>query len=245
MMNDEKDTADKINGKIKKYAIALGSCALIFAVFAVVASNIRTSGENDALPVTDENIIADAEKNDVPDTRGETIVVPATEITTLMIEVTDAMPANEATAEETAAASAAPDSYILPLGTDIGKDYSQGVPVYSSVMSDWRTHDGVDFNGAYGDGVKAIADGTVKDVKTDALMGDIVVIDHGGGVVASYCGVTADSSVIKGKIMSKGDKIGEISEIPCETDAEYPHLHLEIRVDGEISDPLEVMNYYE
>lgn len=243
MMNDEKDTADKINGKIKKYAIALGSCALIFAIFAVVAANIRTSNEKDALPVTDENIIADAQKNDVPDARSETTVAYAPDSETMMIEVTEAAPANET--ETSASVSAAPASYILPLGTDIGKDYSRGVPVYSSVMSDWRTHDGVDFNGAYGDSVKAIADGTVKDVKTDALMGAIVVIDHGGGVVASYCGVTADSSVIKGKILSKGDKIGEISEIPCETDAEYPHLHLEIRVDGEICDPLEVMNYYE
>lgn len=244
-MNDENE---QIHSKIKKYSIALGSCALIFAIFALaVNSNTMKKAEDKDLPIITENRNVDAEVTNIPDERqGATMVVPATELTTVSdIPTEGTTVAESTTAEPTAAASAAPDSYMLPLGTDIGKDFSMGVPVYNAVMSDWRTHDGVDFNGALGDGVKAAADGTVKDITTSAVLGDIVVIDHGGDVVASYCGVTAVDGLKRGMLVSKGDKIGELSGIPGESDADFPHLHLEMRVNGEVSDPLDVMGFYE
>ena len=185
----------------------------------------------------------DAGKDDVPDPRNDaTMVVPATQVTTAdMIEIRD-----EATQTITETTTrSAPASYMLPMGTDIGKDYSCGVPVYSSVMGDWRTHDGVDFNGADGDCVKAIADGIVKEIKDDPLMGSTIVIDHGGSVSATYCGVETAEEIKKGVIVSQGEMLGALGAIPSEADADYPHLHLEIRVDGEIADPLEVMGYYE
>lgn len=236
-MND-KENIVKVNKRIKKYAVSLGSVMLIFAVMAVV------SVTNDSV-VTQETTTSSSEKevevkiDNEPDTRtSETIIVPATVITTQAVIVTE-----ESTQDEQV--NAAPDSYILPMGTDIGSDYSCGVPVYNSVMSDWRTHDGVDFNGDYGDGVKSIADGIVKGVTTDELMGSVITVDHGGGVVADYCGVVPADGIIKGVIVSQGQKLGEIGEIPCEADAEFPHLHLEIIVDGEYADPLEIMGYYE
>ena len=72
-------------------------------------------------------------------------------------------------------------------------------------------------------------------------MGATVVVDHGGGVVATYCGVIADESIKRGIIVDKCDVLGKLSAIPGETDAEFPHLHLEIAVNDIICDPLEVM----
>lgn len=239
-MNDSNENIAEINGKIKKYAIGLGSFLLILALVALVArssDDIRKE-EPTTMPVTGEREV-EIKVTDEPDTRhSETIVVPATQVTT--------QPATQEVVEhQESQTSTAPVSYALPLGTDIGQDYSCGVPVYNDVMGDWRTHDGIDFNGNYGDGVKAIADGIVKNVENDPLYSTVITVDHGGGVTASYCGVDPDEKIIKGVLVSQGQKLGEIVEIPCETDAQFPHLHLEIRVNGELADPLEVMGYYE
>lgn len=233
-MNYQKESAQQ---KIKKYSIAISSIILIVAIMAV--ASVTTSNIAEDVTTTapaDENV--EAPLNNVPDTRQDaTLIVPATEITT--------QSATERVTEETSAPDIAPTSYILPLGTDIGNDYSMGVPVYNSVMGDWRTHDGVDFNGNYGDGVKSIADGKITSIEDDAVMGSVIIINHGGGVEASYYGVTPSDSIVKGKSVKQGDKIGTIGTIPGEADADYPHIHLEIRVNGEVCDPLEVMGYYE
>ena len=239
-MNDNRDDINtaEIGAKVKKYVLMLGACMLIFSVLALVVTKDEDEPESILhTTVTTSVMEAQAELDNVPDTRYyETIVVPATQVTTA---------GNEEIAETTSAENSAPASYSLPLGTDIGKDYSRGVPVYNEVMADWRTHDGVDFNGETGDGVRAIADGIIRDIYTDPIMGDVVTVDHGGGVVADYCGVTAVETVKKGVIVSRSQKIGEISSVPGESDAEFPHLHLEIRVNGELCDPLEVMGFYE
>lgn len=239
MMNDDKNNISKLTANAKKYTIGIACSAFVFALLALVVSNVNSEKEEVA-PQTTTTQVADveAEVTNVPDTRPyETIIVPATEITTTPVfeENTEAEPTERL----------APVSYTLPLGTDIGKDYSRGVPVYSEVMGDWRTHDGVDFNGAYGDGIKAIADGIVKEIKDEPFMGGTVVVDHGGGVVATYCGVEIDEKIKRGSIVSDSEKIGEIGFIPAESDSQFPHVHLEIRVDGELCDPLEVMGYYE
>lgn len=238
MMNDDKDNIFELSARAKKYAIGIGACAFIFAALALVVTNITTEPETETQTTTTRIAEVEAEITNVPDTRQyETIIVPATEVTTS----SHAEEKSESEEEQ----RQAPTSYTLPLSTDIGTDYSRGVPVYSSVMEDWRTHDGVDFNGAYGDGVKAIANGIVKEIKEDAFMGGTVVIDHGGGVVATYCGVAVDENLTRGIMVSESEKIGEIGFIPSESDSQFPHLHLEIRVDGELQDPLEVMGYYE
>lgn len=233
-MNDNIE----ISAKIKKYSIAFGACAIVVALLALVVTNNDTQIEIDETTTVGETLGVEVKVTNVPDNRTyETIIVPATELTTKE-SITETLSEEQTT-------RSAPVSYSLPLGTDMGNDYSRGVPVYNDIMDDWRTHDGVDFNGAYGDGVKAIADGIVKEIYEDEIMGSTVVVDHGGGVVATYCGVTASEDIQRGVFVDECDKLGVLSVIPSETDAEFPHLHLEIRVDGEISDPLEVMGLYE
>lgn len=234
-MDNDKNEIRTLTANVKKYAIGISLCIVLFAVLAFVVSDVDAQKEELTQPTTTQIAEVEAEVTNVPDTRvHEIIVVPATEITEVFEENTE-----ERTTEHK------PFSYSLPLGTDIGKDYSRGVPVYCEVMGDWRTHDGVDFNGSYGDGVKAIADGVVKEIEDDPFMGGTVVIDHGGGVVATYCGVEVDSELKRGVTVSESEKIGEVSFIPMESDAEFPHLHLEIRTDGELCDPLEIMGYFE
>ncbi len=222
---------------MKKYSIITSCVVCIIAIMALIMTNTAKKPDTAEQTTAGETLGVEVKVTNIPDNRiYETIIVPATEITT---EKT----AEETTTEQTT--KAAPTSYVLPLGTDMGKDFSRGVPVYNDVMADWRTHDGIDFNGAYGDGVKAIADGYIRDIYTDEIMGPTVVIDHGGEVIATYCGVEASEDLKKGMHVDKCDKIGILSTIPSESDADFPHLHLEISIDGEICDPLEVMGLYE
>ena len=221
--------------KIKKYSLITSCAAVIIAVMTLIAANTTKKPDTAETTTTAETRGVEVKVTNVPDNRiYETIIVPATEMQT---EQTTAATENTTTA--------APVSYALPLGTDMGKDYSRGIPVYNDIMADWRTHDGVDFNGEYGDGVKAIADGYIRDIYNDEIMGPTIVIDHGGDIIATYSGVEATENLKKGMYVEKCDKIGILSSVPSESDSEFPHLHLEIAVDGEISDPLEVMGMYE
>ncbi|NMP37740.1 MAG: M23 family metallopeptidase [Clostridiales bacterium] len=133
--------------------------------------------------------------------------------------------------------------YSLPLGTDIGIDYSNGEMVYSATLNDWRTHNGIDFNGASGDPVKAVSNGIVTAVYDDALWGTVVEIDHGEGLCAKYCGLNKGSTPEKGADIEINDVIGYLGSIPAES-LQGAHLHLEMRVNGEIEDPLKVMGRY-
>lgn len=133
------------------------------------------------------------------------------------------------------------DYYVLPMGTDIHKDYSPETPSYNATMGDWRTHNGIDFKGAEGDQVKAIAYGTVKSIYEDILLGTVVEIDHGNGVTAKYCGLNKDTLEIKkGRHVKGGELLGYLGVVPCEK-TDVSHLHFEIYYNEKNVDPLELM----
>ncbi len=121
--------------------------------------------------------------------------------------------------------------FSYPLGNKITKEYSKGEIVKNKTTDDWRTHNGVDINGALGDQVNAICDGEVTEVRDDALWGTVVTIDHGNGITADYCGLEKNSTVQPGDMIKINQKIGVLGEIPLES-ADGVHLHLEIHRDG-------------
>ncbi len=129
--------------------------------------------------------------------------------------------------------------FVLPLTNEVLVEYSDGKQVYSNTMADWRTHNGVDFKGEKGQKVKALADGTILAVETDPLWGKTVTIDHGFGIKSRYCGVEP-GDLKKGDKVEVSDIIGTLTDIPCEL-LDGPHLHLEITVNGEYTDPVEAI----
>ncbi len=132
-------------------------------------------------------------------------------------------------------------SFALPLGTEILKDYSDGEMVSSKTMGDWRVHNGIDFTGLDSADVFAIQAGKVTDVYDDAMWGIVAEIDLGNTMTAKYCGLKSGTTVKKGDTVKKGEVIGKLGTIPIEQ-ADGPHLHLEITVNGVIVDPLAAMN---
>lgn len=129
--------------------------------------------------------------------------------------------------------------YVFPLTNTVQKPFSDKAPSYSETMEDWRLHLGTDFAGDPGQTVKAIAKGTVISIERDKLYGDVVVIDHGVGVISRYCGVSP--SVKIGEELQASSPIGTLSDIPCES-SQSAHVHIEITVDGVPVDPVSVIN---
>lgn len=151
------------------------------------------------------------------------------------------------TAAATTASAKIPDEkpfsgdFALPMGKDIIKDFSDGKPVKSETMGDWRVHNGVDFAGSAGNDAIAVSNGTVAKVYDDVFWGTVVELDCGNGMVARYCGLKSGSCAAEGAKVKKCDKIGTLGHIPAEISDE-DHLHFEILIDGEPVDPLKALN---
>jgi murein DD-endopeptidase MepM/ murein hydrolase activator NlpD len=106
-------------------------------------------------------------------------------------------------------------------------------------MEDWRIHKGVDFLGQAGQEVASIGNGKVTKVIFDPTWGYCIEIDY-GKFTARYCGLEQGTAVGIDAVVSKGDIVGKIGAIPCESKQES-HLHFEIVRDGVWIDPTSIM----
>ena len=130
------------------------------------------------------------------------------------------------------------DSYIYPLTGDIDRAFSMS-PVYDETMEDWRIHKGTDFACEPGADVASIGNGKVVKVISDPSWGYCIEVDY-GDFIARYCGMEQGTTVIIDDTVSKGDIIGKVGSIPCESKQES-HLHFEIVRSGAAEDPLKVI----
>lgn len=121
--------------------------------------------------------------------------------------------------------------YSFPLGNKVAREYSKGEIVKNKTTDDWRTHNGVDINGAEGDQVNAICDGTVTELEHSEIWGTIITINHGNGFTAKYYGLQKDKVAQPGEEVKANSKIGVLGEIPIES-ADGIHLHFELYKDG-------------
>jgi murein DD-endopeptidase MepM/ murein hydrolase activator NlpD len=95
-------------------------------------------------------------------------------------------------------------------------------------------HSGVDFRGAPGELVRAAAAGRVTNASYQGGYGLMVEIDHGKGLVTRYGHLSAIEANV-GEAVQPGDVIGRIGTTGRSTG---PHLHYEVRVSGEATDPM-------
>jgi murein DD-endopeptidase MepM/ murein hydrolase activator NlpD len=130
--------------------------------------------------------------------------------------------------------------FVCPLGGTLVKDYSADIPVFSMTMEDYRVHCGIDVGADAGTEVLAAADGEITDVYYDPMMGQTVEITHAGGFVTVYRNLQTKmpSSVSKGIKVSAGETIGYVGDTALIEISDSPHLHFEMRKDGESINPL-------
>ena len=146
-------------------------------------------------------------------------------------------PTAKPTPAPTPAAPAA-SVFTWPVRGQVVADYSLEVLAYDETMGDWRTHSGIDIAAPVGTQVLAVSAGTVASVEQDDLMGTTVVIAHAGGVESIYANLAAVPTVEAGDQVSIGAVIGAVGTTAVAESARAPHLHFEMREDGESVDPV-------
>lgn len=101
-------------------------------------------------------------------------------------------------------------------------------------------HDAVDIANAAGTPVVAAAAGTVSAAYTESLGGNIVEIDHGGGVTTLYAHLLDGSfAVTEGQTVEAGQTIALMGSTGSASTG--PHVHFSVWVDGTAIDPMPFM----
>ncbi|ARV62222.1 peptidase [Nostocales cyanobacterium HT-58-2] len=88
-------------------------------------------------------------------------------------------------------------------------------------------HSGIDLLAAKGTPVKAIGDGTVAFADKQGTYGNLVIINHSGGLQSRYAHLDT-IKVSVGQQMKKGDTVGSVGTTGTPT-TNQPHLHFEVR----------------
>jgi murein DD-endopeptidase MepM/ murein hydrolase activator NlpD len=109
---------------------------------------------------------------------------------------------------------------------------------YHPILKKNRMHTGLDINAANGTSIVAANKGKVLVAGWKGGYGNAVIIDHGGGITTLY----AHSSkvlVSVGDTVEAGDTIAKVGSTGLSTG---PHLHFEVRKDGELTNPLDYVS---
>jgi murein DD-endopeptidase MepM/ murein hydrolase activator NlpD len=118
-------------------------------------------------------------------------------------------------------------------------------PVSASITSEFgyrmhpilgyeKFHAGIDFGADYGEMIRAAAPGVVIFAGWYGGYGNTVIVDHGNGITSLYAhaeGVYAE----EGQTVQRGEPISLVGSTGLSTG---PHLHFEVRSNGEPIDPM-------
>lgn len=139
---------------------------------------------------------------------------------------------------------------------NISEEYVGGVmawpvPGYYSITSQfgmrthpitgiYKLHTGTDIGAPYGAQFIAANDGVVVKAAYNRAYGNMVIIDHGGGISTLYAH-GSEILVQEGDTVFQGDPVLKVGSTGYSTGA---HAHFEVRVNGEYLDPLEYITSY-
>ena len=101
-------------------------------------------------------------------------------------------------------------------------------------------HQGLDFTANYGTKIPAVIAGTVTEIDYNYELGKYVTVDAGHGMETIYAHLSSVS-------VSVGDKVKlsqTIGRVGTTGKTSGPHLHLAIKMHGELVDPLAVLKSY-
>ncbi len=110
------------------------------------------------------------------------------------------------------------------------------------IYGDRRFHAGIDIGGGLGARVSAAEDGIVTYAGYASGYGTLVVVSHGtkgGRDLSTAYAHMGDIDVSEGQSVRRGQKVGEIGN---EGNSTGPHLHFEVRLDGDPVDPLDYVS---
>lgn len=126
-------------------------------------------------------------------------------------------------------------SFLKPRASVVTSEFGSG-RLFNGTLT--TRHLGVDFRGAIGEPVRASNRGVVALVGRFFLAGNVVYIDHGGGVVTSYFHfskilVSAGDTVKRGQVIGLVGNTGRVTG---------PHLHWAARYGANTVNPLDLLS---
>lgn len=135
----------------------------------------------------------------------------------------------------------------------ISEDYIGGamkwpIPGYTTITSEfgmrvhpitgaYKLHTGVDVGAPMGASFVAAANGIVTKATFNAAYGNMVIIDHGGGVQTLYAH-GSEITVQVGQTITTGTEVLKVGSTGYSTG---PHAHFEIRINGQTVNPVEFL----
>lgn len=117
------------------------------------------------------------------------------------------------------------NGFLLPNG-DITAPFGK--------LPNGKIHTGIDYSGKKGDPVYAGADGTVSETKYSSSLGYYIIISHENEYTSLYAHLS-EINVSEGDTVLRGQIIGKVGASGMATG---PHLHFEIRKNGEAVNPV-------
>ena len=139
----------------------------------------------------------------------------------------------EIQAAQAASSYSPPSSHSTPSAS--GFIWPVSGPVTSPFGMRWgRMHTGIDIGVPYGTPIHAAASGRVIYAGWESGYGNFVIIDHGHGLATAY-GHQSRIAVSNGQSVTQGQVIGYVG---CTGHCFGPHLHFEVRVNGQPVDPM-------
>jgi murein DD-endopeptidase MepM/ murein hydrolase activator NlpD len=137
--------------------------------------------------------------------------------------------------------------YYTPAGDSMRKQFLRAPVDFTRISSTFnprrlhpilntiRAHKGVDYAAPTGTIIKAAGDGRVSVAGVQGGYGNVVILEHGGGVTTLYGHMSGFAKGIRsGTRVSQGQTIGFVGKTGAATG---PHLHYEYRVNGTHKDP--------
>ncbi len=211
--------------------------ALCVGILAVGAATV--AGYKAAVGSLTQNLIPDRSEIFIPDIDSNAVDNPVTNVEKDNLDaptvVTPEAPAQDVTNELQALFYE--QAKMMPVSGDILTEFSWGELV-KSTGGVWKTHDGVDISADAGTSVKSMTAGTVKEIYSDTLWGNCVVIDHGETVIGCYYGLSPDISVNIGDSVSAGTVIGTVGNTADIESDIGSHLHFAVKHQGAWVDPI-------
>ncbi len=126
-------------------------------------------------------------------------------------------------------------SFLRPRVSAITSEFGSGRVFNGRVTS---RHLGVDFRGAVGEPVRAANRGVVALVDNFFLAGNVIYINHGGGVVTAYFHLSKPLVAV-GDTVVRGQEIGVVGSTGRVTG---PHLHWAARYGTITVNPLDLVS---
>lgn len=120
----------------------------------------------------------------------------------------------------------------VPGYTKITSPYAMRVHPITGV---YKLHTGVDISAPMGANFVAANNGIVVKAYYNSAYGNMVMIDHGGGISTLYAH-GSEILVQVGQMVTRGEPVLKVGSTGYSTG---PHAHFEVRINGEVTNPIE------